>query len=386
MRMPFRWGRWASSPSVVLIGSLALISYAVAFIQRPGQIFTDTRIELTVDPVRFLHSVASVWSNTEDFGHVQSGQFVGYLAPMAPWYAFAHAIGIPTWMAERIWLGTLLAVAAWGMVRLMEALLDRRPGVAHAVAALLFIANPYVVVAIGRATVVLLAYAALPWLLLFTYRGVRTPRSWRAPAAIGLTFALTGGGVNAALLFWIALPPIALVLYEVLVTGSASWRTAIGFAVRSVVCLIVSSLWWVVPVLLQTRYGADFLKFTEQPFVIFATPSVSESLRLLGYWLMYSGVGPGPFLPVVSVAQLYLFNPWVIAASFLVPLFAFGGLLRTRRWAYAPFFMFVAVATLIIMSAGFPPGGPARRCAPPGRPRPCWPSPWPAWVASPPVR
>ena len=361
MPAPTRSRRVSGEPYRLVVASLSVLCYVLAFLQRPGRTFTDTRIELSVDPVHFLHSVASVWSSTEDLGHVQSGQFVGYLAPMAPWYAFAHAIGMPTWIAERIWLGSLLALAAWGTVRLLETLLDQRAGLTHFAAGLLFVANPYVVVAIGRATVVLLAYAALPWLLLFTHRGLRNAWSWRAPAAIGLVFALSGGGVNAALLFWIAIAPIGLVLYEVVVLGSATWSNAFRFSLRAVVCVVVASLWWVVPVLLQTRYGADFLKFTEQPFAIFATPSLSESLRLLGYWLVYFGIGQGPFHPVVGAAGVYLFNPLVIAATFAVPLIAFAGLLRTRHWIYAPFFVVLAMGTLIIMSLGFPPGSPMNR-------------------------
>ena len=348
-------------PLRLISPSLALLSFTLAFLQRPGRSFTDTRIELTVDPVRFLHNVASVWSSTEDLGHVQSGQFVGYLAPMAPWYAFAHEIGISPWVAERIWLGTLLALASWGVVRLLEVLLDRPPGLPHAIAGLLFMANPYVVVAISRATIVLLAYAALPWLLVCAHRGLRAPGSWRRPAMIGLLFALAGGGVNAALLFWISLAPIGLLIYEVSVVRSATWRAAGRFTWRAALCTFVACLWWIVPVLLQARYGANFLKFSEQPFTILATPSISESLRLLGYWLIYFGIGTGPAVPSVGVAGLYLFNRAVILATFAAPLLAFASVVKVRRWIYAPYFVMLAMVGLFIMSAGFPPGGPFNR-------------------------
>src|SRR4051812_24231785 len=64
---------------------LGLLSFLLAFGQRPGRGFDDTRIELTVDAVRFLERVGAVWSPTTDLGHAQSGQFVGYLFPMGPW-------------------------------------------------------------------------------------------------------------------------------------------------------------------------------------------------------------------------------------------------------------------------------------------------------------
>ena len=75
--------------------ALALGAMGLAFAQRPGKAVLDTRIELSADPALFLHRVAAVWSSTGDLGHVQSDQFVGYLFPMAPWFALAQWIGHP---------------------------------------------------------------------------------------------------------------------------------------------------------------------------------------------------------------------------------------------------------------------------------------------------
>src|SRR5215213_158082 len=101
---------------------LALGAFVVAFAQRPGKVFADSRVELTANPGLFLDRVGSVWSSTTDLGHVQSGQFVGYLFPQGPWFAAAEALGISIWLAQRVWLGLLLALAAWGVVRLMDEL------------------------------------------------------------------------------------------------------------------------------------------------------------------------------------------------------------------------------------------------------------------------
>jgi arabinofuranan 3-O-arabinosyltransferase len=352
--------RLKNSPSVKVATGIVVLAYGLAFLQRPGRTFTDTRIELTIDPVRFLHAVAQMWSPTGDLGHVQSGEFIGYLVPMSPWYAFAHTIGIPTWLAQRIWLGTLLAVAGLGVLRLLAALLPRRAPVAEAVAGLLFVANPYVVVVVGRTSAWLVAYAALPWILLAVHRGIRGPGRWRWPATIALVMLFANGGVNAALPFWIAIAAIALVAYEVAVMRRATWRSAGWFAVRTIVCVAVVSLWWVVPVLMTTKYAPNFLSFTEQPLTILTTPSVSESLRLLGYWVVYYGLSGGPATPS-SGASAYLFEPLVILATFLVPLVAFAGFAWTRRWPYAPFFVMLGAATVIAMSLGFPPGSPLNR-------------------------
>src|SRR5437588_777820 len=100
---------------------LALVSFAIALAQAPGQLSFETKVDLHVDPTRFLASALAAWSPTGDLGHVQSGQYVGYLFPMGPVFAGGHLLGLPDWFVDRLWLGSLLALAAWGMVRLLDA-------------------------------------------------------------------------------------------------------------------------------------------------------------------------------------------------------------------------------------------------------------------------
>jgi arabinofuranan 3-O-arabinosyltransferase len=266
---------------------LALGAYVLAFLQRPGEVITDARVELTLDPAGFLHNVASLWSSTTDLGHVQSAQFVGYLFPMGPWFAGAKSLGIPMWVTERLWLGSLIALSAWGVVRLMDELYSRERGPAHLFAGTIFALNPYVVTFASRETPALLATAALPWLVVAAHRGMGEARRWRWPAIGGLVLACAGGGVNAALLPWIIAAPLALVLYEWIVLRARTRRDVWSFSWRAALCALVASLWWLIPIVLQRRYGTDILSFTEQPETIWATPSMSESLRLLGYWIFY---------------------------------------------------------------------------------------------------
>ena len=158
----------------------------------------DTKIDLHVDPVRFLSDVTHAWSHSGGLGELHAGQYAGYLFPMAPFHAAAHALGVAPWLTQRLWLGTVLALAAWGTVRLLDALLDRPRGVPHLTAGALVLLNPYVLVFAGRTSVTLLGYAALPWLLLATNRGLRDPKGWWWPAVFALVLASAGGGVNAA--------------------------------------------------------------------------------------------------------------------------------------------------------------------------------------------
>src|ERR1700759_5116933 len=119
-------------------------SFALAFAQRPGGTTADTKINLHVDPGRFLSDVASMWTSSGSLGDVQSGQQAGYLWPMGPFFALGHAVGLPDWVVQRLWLGTLLTLAAWGMARLVSALLGREgTGVAGLAAGTVMLANPF---------------------------------------------------------------------------------------------------------------------------------------------------------------------------------------------------------------------------------------------------
>src|SRR4051794_31022660 len=343
--------------------SLAAGCFVLALLQRPGLASSDTKIDLHVDPTGFLGDVAAVWSPTGSLGHIQGGQYGGYLWPMGPFFALLHELGLAPWVIQRLWLGTLLALAAWGAVRLLDALLPRPRGAAHVVAGILFAVNPYVVVFSSRTTITLLGYALLPWLLLAVHRGLRDPRRWWWAAAFALLVTSSGGGVNAAVTAWLLVGPLLLVLYEPLVCG-VPWASVRAFAWRAAVAGVAASIWWLVPVLVQAGSGMDFLNCTEQVGSIWNTTSLPESLRLMGYWPSYLGVGYTDALkPYFGDSGTLLFNPALLIASLVVPALALAGFLWTRRWRYGPFFLLLAIAGLLVMSVGFPDGTPLRKAA-----------------------
>jgi arabinofuranan 3-O-arabinosyltransferase len=334
--------------------ALAVLAFLLALAQRPGRTLTDTKIDLHVDPAGFLGDVLSAWSDTGDLGHVQGGQYGGYAFPMAPFFALGHALGVAPWLVQRLWLGLILALAAWGAARLAAQLGGGTTE--RAAAGLLYLLNPYVVIFVNRTSITLLAYAALPWLMLCTYRGLRNPRGWAWPAGFALIVTASGGGVNAAVLAWVLLGPILLALYE------ARWRALLSFGWRTGLASLLVSLWWIAPLLVQSRYGVDFLAFTEQPGTIWSTSSLSESLRLMGYWVSYLGVGySGTLRPYFGDGGVMLFKTPVVLATLLVPALAVAGLVWTRRRRYAPFALLLLLVGLLVMSAGFPEGTPLRR-------------------------
>jgi hypothetical protein len=347
--------REAGAPA--LMGAAA---FALAFAQRPGLATADTKINLHVDPGRFLSDVASMWTSTGQLGGVQAGQQAGYLFPMGPFFALGHAIGLPDWVVQRLWLGTLLALAAWGAMRLLRALLGRSEQVGQLAAGAVTLLNPFVVTYANRTTVTLLAYAALPWLLLAVHRGLRDPRGWRWPAAFALFVAASGGGINGAVTVWMLLGPALLLLYEPLFT-SVAWRQVRAFVLRAMALTVLTSLWWVLPAYVQSSYGINFLQFTEQPGTVWGTTSVTESLRLMSFWLSYVGIGfAGRAIPYFDDSGTLLFSVPVVLGTLLLPAAALTGFVWTRRWRYGPFFLGLALVAVLVMGAGFPAGTPLR--------------------------
>jgi hypothetical protein len=333
----------------------------IALVQRPGLSSSDTKIDLHTDPARFLADVASVWTPSGGLGGVESAQYSGYLWPMGPFFAAFHALGVPDWLIDRVWLGLLLAAAAWGVVRVMDVLAGRPRGVAHVAAGLIYVLNPYVVVFTNRTTVTLLAYAALPWLIVVAHHGLRAPRRWRLAAVFALVVTSMGAGVNAAVVAFALLGPLLLALFDAF-AGRIAWRAVWQFGWRTALATFLASLWWIAPVAAQGRYGFDFLRFTEPAGAIWATTSLTESLRLMGYWIAYIGVGfDGVIRPYFSDAGVMLFHPAVLTASLLVPGLVVWGFTWTRRQRYAPFFLALVLIGVLLMTAGFPEGTPLRK-------------------------
>ena len=121
-------------------------------------------------------------------------------------------------------------------------------------------------------------------------------------------------------------------------------------------------LWWVVPLLVQSRYGVDFLRFTEQPGTIW---SHHEPARVAAADGLLDLVPrrrlrrrPAPVLRRRGV-MLFGRRSWSPRCS--CPALALAGFAWTRRWRYGPFFLLLVLVGLLVMVAGFPEGTPLRR-------------------------
>ena len=105
-------------------------------------------------------------------------QNIGYLFPMGPYYWILDKLGVPDWVAQRLWLGSILFFAGAGVLYLLRTFGIRGPGVVVAAVAYMF--TPYTLDYSARISVLLLPFAALPWLIGLTRKALRDG-GWRYP-------------------------------------------------------------------------------------------------------------------------------------------------------------------------------------------------------------
>jgi arabinofuranan 3-O-arabinosyltransferase len=339
-RPPRRLMDYAEPAAYVLFGALVL---AVLVGTDWGWVSPDTKPELYLAPARTLLGALSFWRPDPYLGQPN---FDTGTAPVALAVLVLRSLGADAWLAVRLWRALLLGVAAWGAVRLFHEVAaggdpaGRRSSAAGRVtAAVLYVANPYVVVA-GATNPILLPYALAPWLLLTLARAVREPRSWRWPAAFALAFFASGGTNAGVVSLFMLLGVPCYLLYAVFALGRR-WRELLRPALRCLALAALVSLYWLVPAVLASRSGASIAFNTEQPGDVGSVSSYAETLRLLGLWTLYGRAGDRLFLPNFAG---YLTNPLVVLASFALPAAAALGALVSRSRARALGAILLAVA------------------------------------------
>ena len=105
--------------SSVLHAALAAVAYLPLLWSSPGEVSADTKSYLTLDPSRLLAKAPYLWDPTVGMGTV-THQTIGYLWPLGPYYWATEHLGVPDWIAQRLWLGTILFAAGAGVVFLLR--------------------------------------------------------------------------------------------------------------------------------------------------------------------------------------------------------------------------------------------------------------------------
>ncbi len=325
---------------------LGLLAYVPVLATSPGRVIADTKSYLTIDPGRFLADASSLWDPHIGLGTV-SHQTVGYLFPMGPFYwVLQEVLGVPGWVTQRLWLGTLIFAAGLGMRFLLRTLDVRGAGVVVGVLAYAF--TPYVLQYSSRLSVLLSPWAGLPWMLAFVILGLRG-RPWRYAALIAITVQLVGA-VNLPALLYALIGPTLWIPYAVWVRRDTDWAAVWRFTWRTVLLTVVASLWWAAGLVIQAKYGLSILRFTESIESVSATSTATEILRGLGYWFFYGSDRRGYWNDAVLDLN---HRPLVIAASFSIPLLAMVAA-AVLRWRDRVFFVVMAVIAVTIAVAASP--------------------------------
>ena len=141
-----------------------------------------------------------MWDPNIGMGTV-THQNIGYLFPMGPYYWLIDELGVPDWVAQRLWLGSLLFAAGRGRAVPAAHVRVRGPGVGRR-RGRCYMLTPYTLDYAARISVLLLPWAGLPWMLALHHPRVaraRRRRAWKYPALFALVVQVVGG-VNATAL------------------------------------------------------------------------------------------------------------------------------------------------------------------------------------------
>lgn len=306
------------------VALLALLAYLPAFVAAPGRMPADSKLFVYLDPGGFMLDAASTFDPSQFAGWVPH-QHVSYLWPAGPWFLLFDTIGVPDWIAHRLWIGSLMLAAGLG-VRWCARLLGLGASAALT-AALVYQVSLYVLPYVSRTSVMLLPWAGLGWIVGLTIRAAAR-RTWGDPAAIALV-VLTVGAVNATALAMIVPAPVLWLVHEVW-RRTLPWRDAVTVAARVGLLSIGTSLWWMAALVVQGRYGAEVLPYSETLADVSLTATSPEVWRGLGYWLFYVR---DPFVATTTASLRYLMSTPAILVSFLVPVVCLVGLVWVR-WAH----------------------------------------------------
>ncbi len=329
--------------------AVAVLALVPMLASRPGTVTDDTKTYLYLDPGRYVRQAVSLWDPGVGLGTV-THENIGYLLPMGPFYWVLAELHTPLWVAQRLWMATLLFAAGAGVIYLCRTLGLTGPG--RYVATVGFMFTPYVLQYAGRISVILLPWAGLPWMIAFVVLALRRG-GWRYPALFALVVALVSG-INASSILYVGVGPALYVPYAVLVTREATWRRAWSVVWRVGLLSALVSLWWAIGLEVEAAYGVNVLKYTETVQATSQASVASEIVRGLGYWYFYGSDRAGQWTQA-SVA--YTQDTWLMAMSFVVPVLAFlsAALVRWRQRAY---FALLVVVGMVLAVGAFPYADP----------------------------
>ncbi len=260
------------------LAAVCLVLTAVAFLQNPGRLVTDTKLDLSIDPGGFLARSLHMWDPNGAFGQLQN-QAYGYLFPMGPFFLLGHSISLDPWVVQRLWWALVLCVAFLGMVKLCGLLGIGTPWV-RMVAGVAFALSPRMISVIGPSSIEIWPAAMAPWVLIPLVLAIRRGDARRCAALSALAVTAVGG-VNAAATA--AVLPLG-VLWVLMSPPGPRRRTLVRWWPPLVV---LGTLWWLIPLTLLGRYSPGFLDYIETASVASFATDLFDVLRGTVNWVAY---------------------------------------------------------------------------------------------------
>ncbi|MCB1030835.1 MAG: DUF3367 domain-containing protein, partial [Acidimicrobiales bacterium] len=327
---------------------IAVVSYLPFLISSPGVVSSDSKQALYVDPGSFMADSVYLWNPRLGAGGVPH-QSLGYLWPMGPWFWFFDQIGTPTWLAQRLWWGSLSFVAYLGARWLLRSLgLHRSSALAGAA---IYALSPYQFAFTARASVLLLPWVGLPLLVELTRRSIRHG-GWRHPALFALVI-FTIAGVNAATLLLVGIAPLIVVI-TALIQHRSRWRDPAFAALRIGTLTLPVCAWWAAGLRVQGAYGLPVLQLTENLETVATRSSPDDVIRGLGNWFFYGADRAGWSIDQAGTYSSAKFT----AVSMLLP--ALGLCLAiVLRWRHKQLFVTMLLAGLVIAVGAWPFADPS---------------------------
>lgn len=314
---------------------LALI--AVAFLQDPGRIAADTKLDLTVNPWGFLGRALHLWDPEGFFGQLQN-QAYGYLWPMGPFFGIGHSLGLPAWVIQRLWWSLILVAAFLGMYLLLRALRVGH-GWPQILAGLAYALAVRPQSALGAISVEVWPMAVAPWVLLPLVRASLRGNVAKA-AALSALATTTAGGVNAVAAG--AVLPLAAWWLLTRTPGPRRRRLLAWWSGLTALAVV----WWLIPLVVLGKYSPPFLDWIESSEFTTSITSPINVLRGADHWLAY--LGPASLWTSGWMLATY---PLLITATGVVAAAGLAGLAMPDL-PHRAFLVGGAVAGTVLVGAG----------------------------------
>lgn len=289
------WAAWNTAldkarqrPRLLLVLGLGLL----VFLQRPGWVSSDTKLDLLLAPAEFLAKAAQSYTPLFTLGGVQN-QAYGYLFPQGAFFALLAPL--PDWVVLRAWWWLTLSVGATGTYTLFAQLLPQqvKPWQLQ-LGALVYVLSPHTLSTLTTISSETWPQMLAPWLCWAAF----TSRFFLLP---GLVFCL--GAVNATATL-AALIPMLFFLRRPKLWHTGKAPLAGGAAIIVVCC------WWLGPLLLLGKYAPPFVDYIETARVTTRWLNLAEILRGTTSW--------APFADAERFAGTLLASNWALVAATLL--------------------------------------------------------------------